>query len=841
MSEKFFEIQRFTEVVSLTSGDDNYSNESYDTIIYALEGNDSVENRAEETTVFGGEGNDSVYNDTVSGVFIDGGEGDDTLTTEGKVFLDPESWEPAYNGRDVSLVGGAGNDYIQVLGDGYENFVNGGEDDDTISLSDSSNVLVQYASGDGNDIINGFNSDDTLQISEGSYTYRKSGEDIILTIDDDGEITINGGANTPIRIVDENGTTNFLSDINIISNSDSDTLITGTSDKDSVYNSGANVTVNAAEGEDTLTNEGSGSVINGGDDNDNITDTVSGNSLFDGGEGDDNISVGHAEVVEREISDEECEATSRRYEQYGSYNTVYGGNGNDKIRVEANNSYISGDAGDDYISSGGKYIREGGPALEYFMEDYGFGNRIFGGEGNDTIKNDGNNVLIDGGAGDDYIVDSTSDQTYKNYEDSEDSPFVEGLPVGGYTGISGGEGNDTVFSYGRYVNVDGGSGDDYIYATLYNEITGGKGNDTIRFETITDESGTVKESNNFVEYSSGDGNDVIYGFTKNDTLQIAANSYSTTKSGSDMIVKVGSGSVTLKNAAKVKINIVTVPGGEEDTLTYNTKKTAVTLASSFTGTLKSSDYSSTVKTVNAKNVSKGIVINGNSQNNTIIGGKSSDKIFGLNGNDSLSGGAGNDKLSGGIGKDTLLGGDGNDSLSGGTGNDKLSGGSGKDTLLGGDGDDSLSGGTGNDKLSGGSGKDTLLGGSGNDTLTGGNGADTFVYASGGGKDVITDYSSGDKIRITSGSISRTYYSGKDVIFKIGSGTLTVKNGKGKRITVNSSTKSYNIAELFAENNFATADNLSSIVENKLTATDYKLTTQNFENLTQENLLTFAEK
>ncbi|MBQ9441866.1 MAG: hypothetical protein IJU55_02505, partial [Selenomonadaceae bacterium] len=177
MSEKFFEIQRFTEVVSLTSGDDNYSNESYDTIIYALEGNDSVENRAEETTVFGGEGNDSVYNDTVSGVFIDGGEGDDTLTTEGKVFLDPESWEPAYNGRDVSLVGGAGNDYIQVLGDGYENFVNGGEDDDTISLSDSSNVLVQYASGDGNDIINGFNSDDTLQISEGSYTYRKSGED----------------------------------------------------------------------------------------------------------------------------------------------------------------------------------------------------------------------------------------------------------------------------------------------------------------------------------------------------------------------------------------------------------------------------------------------------------------------------------------------------------------------------------------------------------------------------------------------------------------------------------------------------------------------------------------
>ncbi len=76
----------------------------------------------------------------------------------------------------------------------------------------------------------------------------------------------------------------------------------------------------------------------------------------------------------------------------------------------------------------------------------------------------------------------------------------------------------------------------------------------------------------------------------------------------------------------------------------------------------------------------------------------------------------------------------------------------------------------------------MLGGGGNDTLTGGNGADVFVYASGGGKDVITDYTAGvDKIRLTSGKISRTSYSGRDVIFKIGTGTLAVKNGKGKKL------------------------------------------------------------
>ncbi len=190
---------------------------------------------------------------------------------------------------------------------------------------------------------------------------------------------------------------------------------------------------------------------------------------------------------------------------------------------------------------------------------------------------------------------------------------------------------------------------------------------------------------------------------------------------------------------------------------------------------------------------------------------------------------------------TITGNKFSNKITGSSQDDTIDGGAGADTIFGGDGNDSIFGGTGNDSIFGGTGNDSIFGGTGNDTLTGGNGADTFVYASGGGKDVITDYSSGDKIRITSGSISRTSYSGKDVIFKIGSGTLTVKNGKGKRITVNSSTKSYNIAELFAENNFATADNLSSIVENKLTATDYKLTTQNFENLTQENLITFAEK
>ena len=66
----------------------------------------------------------------------------------------------------------------------------------------------------------------------------------------------------------------------------------------------------------------------------------------------------------------------------------------------------------------------------------------------------------------------------------------------------------------------------------------------------------------------------------------------------------------------------------------------------------------------------------------------------------------------------------------------------EDTLNGGAGNDILFGGAGNDVLFGGAGNDILDGGSGADTLTGGTGHDTFVYAPGGGADVVTDFVAG---------------------------------------------------------------------------------------------------
>ena len=50
-------------------------------------------------------------------------------------------------------------------------------------------------------------------------------------------------------------------------------------------------------------------------------------------------------------------------------------------------------------------------------------------------------------------------------------------------------------------------------------------------------------------------------------------------------------------------------------------------------------------------------------------------------------------------------------------------------------------------ITGGAGSQTIDGGAGNDVLTGGGGADTFLFTKGNGSDLITDFSSDDKVRL----------------------------------------------------------------------------------------------
>ena len=74
--------------------------------------------------------------------------------------------------------------------------------------------------------------------------------------------------------------------------------------------------------------------------------------------------------------------------------------------------------------------------------------------------------------------------------------------------------------------------------------------------------------------------------------------------------------------------------------------------------------------------------------------------------------------------------------------------------------DSLHGWSTNDTIDGGKGNDFLYGYGGDDTLTGGAGADVFVFAVGGGHDVVTDYTPAEDILVLDyGTRIDTYYAG----------------------------------------------------------------------------------
>ena len=105
-------------------------------------------------------------------------------------------------------------------------------------------------------------------------------------------------------------------------------------------------------------------------------------------------------------------------------------------------------------------------------------------------------------------------------------------------------------------------------------------------------------------------------------------------------------------------------------------------------------------------------------------------------------------------------------------------------------------------------------------MTGGAGNDVFVYASGDGNDIITDYTAQDKLKIT-GSYS-TLASGNDVVINVGSGKMTLKNAKGVKLNI---TKVSNFEEhwfIEDDNNFSTSDISSILKSDNLISNDYSL-------------------
>ncbi len=268
--------------------------------------------------------------------------------------------------------------------------------------------------------------------------------------------------------------------------------------------------------------------------------------------------------------------------------------------------------------------------------------------------------------------------------------------------------------------LQGGTGNDSLKGDTGNDtLIGGRGNDTM----------TGDADDDVFVYSNGDGNDVITDYEENDKVRIASGTVSTiTTSGNDVILTIGSGKITLKDA-KDKV-ITYIEGGVEkrypDVVQFD-GTTAKILEGYTEDSFDTAEYEATgqtVRNIDASEVTHDISITGNKEANSIVGSAE---------------------------------------------NDTIDGAAGKDVLSGGDGDD------------------VIIGGKGNDTMSGGIGADTFVYTLGDGNDVITDYTSSDIISLKSGAVTSAVVNGDDYIFTIGSGstkgTITVRGAATRYVQI----------------------------------------------------------
>lgn len=154
---------------------------------------------------------------------------------------------------------------------------------------------------------------------------------------------------------------------------------------------------------------------------------------------------------------------------------VYGGDGDDTISVSGRNARAFGGDGDDVIAVAGLYVgAKGGAGDDTISVSGEIVRGVSGGEGDDVITVNGNKIgTIEGGEGDDVITvtsDNVSDQNWGDHG---------GFGFGAFSSptIVGGEGNDTININGAArVTHRAGDGQDVITIT-----------DTTEFATFGEE------------------------------------------------------------------------------------------------------------------------------------------------------------------------------------------------------------------------------------------------------------------------------------------------------------------------------------------------------------------
>ncbi|WP_366941888.1 calcium-binding protein [uncultured Nostoc sp.] len=571
-------------------------------------------------------------------------------------------------------------------------------------LDDSNDVVNGQG---GNDIINGLSGDDLLRGGTGNDT-------LIGGIGNDTLVA--GTRNYSLDSTDEdNSNVNYSLGDNLLDGGDGNDFLSASGYVDyytnDVYYTSGNNTFNGGAGKDILNVDSSigNNTLNGGAGADILYAHGSqGKNLLSGGEGNDRLDTSYLTIK-----------SGHGFIGSSGNNTLNGGAGDDTLLAESplGNNLLSGDDGNDYLSSSG---------VDYYRSFFSFSssgnNTLNGGAGNDTLRAEystGNN-LLSGGNGNDYLSISGYLIEYFNGEIFDASS--------GNNTLNGGAGNDTLraeYSTGNNL-LSGGDGNDSFYVNAKSSDTapsnlvtqtvdGGKGDDLLRVDYSNATGGITTTFNPTTKISSITAGISCVSYKNIERLNISGTAYDDNIVGSNANDTL-SGGVSGKD---------TINGGKgDDLLSVDYTNATGGIITTFNPTTNIGSITAGTNLVSYKNI-EGLNIIGTGYADNIVGSNGNDTIKdSYDGNDTIIGGAGNDSLSASGSYD-------NNTLNGGTGNDHLDIGdsSGDNFLDGGDGNDTLSAtdASGKNTLEGGNGNDILIGGYGNDSLYGGSGIDTFVF------------------------------------------------------------------------------------------------------------------
>ena len=556
-----------TVVIDLGAGNDSLYTSSYYGTIRAGTGDDTISLSYGHDNIFqylNGDGNDIIYNGAANTLVIadadfdtavsedgynvvvtvkdDTGNNTGTIILAGAASIGANIQSPyrtvetrTYDGgriitnytADTLLAGTSNSDSVYNASAGEDVTIATGAGNDTVSLSSyARNNIIQHFNGDGNDVIYNLGVENTLSIADTDFTTTASGEDIIVTA---GYETITlVGANKSVGFNIQSPYQTLQTAVNILRNTVAGNFIVGTDSFDSIYNSyaGDSVVINVLAGDDTVENNGDNVTIYsyaGNNEIENWGSTVS----IDLGAGDDSIySYGDDNTIKTGTGDDTISLSSYSDDNVIVYNSgdgndiIYNFSSDDTLSISGGNSYSTAVSGEDIIVTvgDGTITLAGASRLLSVNINSAYS---YSDEGGLYIDNYTANTLLTGTSYADSIWNHAS---------------ISNVTINTYAG------NDTLKVWGNHNSIDAGEGDDYIYNfPWYSTIHAGTGNDTVSLYSSS-------SYGDVITYTNGDGNDIIYNLGSKNTLSIAGADYSTTASGSDVLVQVGDGTITLAGA-----------------------------------------------------------------------------------------------------------------------------------------------------------------------------------------------------------------------------------------------------------------------------------------------------